>query len=267
MRTIKELMDLSGRVALVTGGAGNIGRAISEGLAEAGANIVLVDINKESLKQAALQIKSKYSVEVLQLLVNMENATEIETVAGAVEQEFGRLDIIVNNAAFVGDSGLSGWATEFQNQEAGTWRRALEVNLTAPFILVQSCAYLLKQRNSSSVINVGSIYGILGPDMSLYENTTMGNPAAYAASKGGLNQLTRWLSAVMAPNVRINTLTPGGVSRNQPISFSEKYIERTPLKRMAVEEDFKGAVIYLASDLSLYVTGQNLIVDGGWSVW
>lgn len=267
MKTINNLMDLTGRVALVTGGAGHIGRAIAEGFAEVGANIVLVDINKESLAQAELQIKSKYSVEVLSLLINMEDSVEIETVVVAVDKKFGQLDIIVNNAAFVGDSGLTGWVTEFEKQELATWRRALEVNLTAPFALVQSCAPLLKKSKSGSVINIGSIYGIVGPDLSLYDNTEMGNPAAYAASKGGLIQMTRWLSTVMAPDVRVNTLTPGGVSRNQPASFSDKFISRTPLKRMATEEDFKGAAVFLASDLSAYVTGQNIIVDGGWSTW
>ena len=267
MKTITELMNLTGRVAMITGGAGHIGRAIAEGLAEVGANIVLVDINKESLEQAELHLKNKYCVDVLSLLVNMEDSSEIESVPLAVEQRFGRLDIIVNNAAFVGDSGLTGWVTEFESQELATWRRALEVNLTAPFSLVQSCASLLERSKSGSVINIGSIYGIVGPDLSLYENTPMGNPAAYAASKGGLTQLTRWLSTVMAPEVRVNTLTPGGVARNQPSSFTNKFIDRTPLQRMASEEDFKGAAVFLASDLSNYVTGQNIIVDGGWSIW
>ena len=117
------------------------------------------------------------------------------------------------------------------------------------------------------MINVGSIYGMVGPDMRLYEGTTMGNPAAYAASKGGLLQFTRWLATILAPEVRVNSITPGGVWRNQPEAFHERYKARTPLRRMAHEEDFKGAVAYLASDLSSYVTGHNLLVDGGWTVW
>jgi len=260
-------MDLSGRVALITGGAGHIGRAMAGALAETGANIVLVDIHQESLNKAVKQITSNYDVEVLPLLINMEHEQEVKSVSQSVEERFGRLDIVINNAAFVGDSGLTGWICEFEQQEVDTWRRALEVNLTAPFTLVQSCAELLKKSPAASVINVGSIYGIVGPDMSLYTDTSMGNPAAYAASKGGLIQMTRWLGTVMAPQVRVNTITPGGVARNQPKSFTDKFIERTPLKRMAIEEDFKGAAIYLASDLSAYVTGQNIIVDGGWSTW
>ena len=152
-------------------------------------------------------------------------------------------------------------------QSTEAWRLALEVNLTAPFVLAQACAPALSQTGHGSIININSIYGMVGPDMSLYKETSMGNPAAYAASKGGLMQLTRWLATTLAPRVRANSITSGGVWRNQPEAFTSRYTERTPLKRMATEEDLKGAVAYLASDLAAYVTGQNLIVDGGWTAW
>jgi NAD(P)-dependent dehydrogenase (short-subunit alcohol dehydrogenase family) len=144
---------------------------------------------------------------------------------------------------------------------------ALEVNLTAPFILTQACAPMLTVSGHGSVINIGSIYGIVGPYKSLYAGTTLGNPAAYAASKGGLLQLTRWLATMLAPDVRVNAITVGGVWRNQPEDFHRRYKKKTPLNRMAVEEDLKGAVAFLASDLSAYVTGHNLVVDGGWTIW
>ena len=141
------------------------------------------------------------------------------------------------------------------------------MNLTAPFILTQAFNSLLHNSDSPSVINIGSIYGILGPNLSLYENTKMGNPAAYSASKGGLTQLTKWLATVLAPKVRVNIISPGGIERKQPESFLNKYIDKTPLRRLAKEEDLKGALVYLSTDLSAYVTGQNIIVDGGFSVW
>jgi NAD(P)-dependent dehydrogenase (short-subunit alcohol dehydrogenase family) len=143
----------------------------------------------------------------------------------------------------------------------------LEVNVTAAFHLSQKLSGLLKNTGNGSIVNVSSIYGVVGPDMSLYNGTEMGNPAAYSVSKGGLIQLTKWLSTVMAPHVRVNCISPGGLARNQPESFSAKYIEKTPLKRMGIEEDFKGAVLYFASDLSQWVTGVNLMVDGGWTAW
>jgi len=117
------------------------------------------------------------------------------------------------------------------------------------------------------MINISSIYGISGPDQRIYGGTSLGNPAAYAASKGGLLQLTRWLATTLAPDVRVNAITLGGVERDQPAKFQEAYIQKTPLRRMAIEEDVKGAVAYLASDMSAYVTGHNLVVDGGWTTW
>jgi len=141
------------------------------------------------------------------------------------------------------------------------------VNLTAAFHLCQGLAPLLSYSCRGSIINIASIYGEYGPDWALYEGTTLSNPAAYGASKGGLLQLTRWLATTMAPHVRVNAISPGGISRGQPKTFVDKYEKRTPLRRMATENDFSGAVAFLASDMSAYVTGQNLSIDGGWGVW
>lgn len=174
---------------------------------------------------------------------------------------------MLNNAAFVGTSGLTGWAEPFENQTVETWRRALEVNLTSVFHLSQLFTPALRRAEGSAIINIASIYGEHGPDWSLYDDTAMSNPAAYGASKGGLIQLTRWLSTTLAPDVRVNAISPGGVARGQPAVFADRYTDRTPLKRMAVEDDFRGAAAYLASDLSSYVTGHVLRVDGGWGAW
>jgi len=267
MKRISELMSLKGRVAVITGGAGHIGSAMAEALAELSANIVILDISLESCLSVCESISKGYAVETLPLAVNLGQEEHIRTVPADVVSKFGRLDILVNCAAFVGTSNLPGWVAPFEEQSADTWRQALDVNLTAPFTLTQACTPALRNSGNGSVINVASIYGLVGPDMHLYKGTEMGNPAAYAASKGGLLQLTRWLATVLAPDVRVNAISPGGVSRGQPEVFQRRYIERTPLKRMAIEEDFKGAVAYLASDLSSYVTGQNIIVDGGWATW
>ena len=260
-------MSLKGRVALIIGGAGHIGAAMAEALAELGANIVILDISLESCLSVCEYISKEYGVETLPLAFDLAQEEHIRTVPEEVVNKFGCLDILVNCAAFVGNPKLQGWITPFEEQSVDTWKRAIDINLTAPFLLTQACIPALKESGHGSVINIASIYGLVGPDMRFYEGTEMGNPAAYAASKGGLLQLTRWLATVLAPNVRINAITPGGVVRGQPEVFQRKYIERTPLKRMAIEEDFKGAIAYLASDLSSYVTGQNIIVDGGWTAW
>ena len=143
----------------------------------------------------------------------------------------------------------------------------MEVNLTAVFDLCQGLIPLLKNAEGASIINIASIYGEYGPDWSLYKGTNMTNPAAYGASKGGLIQFTRWLSTTIAPHVRVNAVSPGGIFRSQPDKFVSRYEARTPMARMAIEDDFRGVVAYLSSDLSKYMTGQNLTVDGGWGVW
>lgn len=267
MKSLKELMDLRGRVAVVTGGAGHIGGAMCEALAELGANIAVVDRLPDPCNQFCGQLREKYGVEAKPIVVDLADEIQTRSICPLVLTDFGRVDVLVNCAAFTGDSHLQGWCVPFGEQTADTWRKAIELNLTVPFILSQSCAEALARSGKGSIINVSSIYGMVGPDLRLYEGTNMGNPAAYAASKGGLLQLTRWMATVMAPTVRVNALTPGGVWRGQPDAFHQRYLARTPLSRMAQEDDFKGVAAYLASDASAYVTGQNIVVDGGWTAW
>jgi len=267
MRSLRELMDLQGRVGLVTGGGGHIGAAIGEALAELGASVAVLDVNVEAGERVASRLGNQYGVETMVLAVDLTDENAIRAVSGAVVERFGRLDTLVNCAALVGTSGLEDLTAPFLEQGTGTWRMALEVNLTAAFLLAQQCSEILGRDGGGSIINVGSIYGMVGSDLSLYEGTAMGSSAAYGVSKGGIIQLTRWMATMLAPAVRVNMITPGGVLRGQPELFCQRYIDRTPMKRMAIEEDFKGAVAYLASNLSAYVTGQNLVVDGGWTVW
>lgn len=267
MTPLSQMMNLRGRTALVTGAAGHIGRVIAQTLAELGADLVLVDIPGTQLEALLEQLAAHFDVGVEILACDLEIGSERERLIGAFREHHQMLDILVNNAAFVGTSGLEGWARPFLEQTVDTWRRALEVNLTAAFDLCKSLTPELKRGHGASVINIGSIYGELGPDWSLYEGTAMANPAAYAASKGGLLQLTRWLATTLGPSIRVNAISPGGVARNQPEAFVARYVARTPLGRMATEDDFRGAIAYLASDMSSYVTGQNLCVDGGWGIW
>jgi NAD(P)-dependent dehydrogenase (short-subunit alcohol dehydrogenase family) len=267
MKSVHDLMNLSGRTALITGGAGKIGAAVSTSLAELGCKIILLDrpgVSFDEVEDALLKV-SDTAVETI--ICDLENEDDRSEAIKHIKEKYTSLNILVNNAAFVGTSNLQGWVSAFDDQDIGVWRRALEVNLTAAFDLSKRCRMLMDCAVGASIVNIGSIYGMCGPDLTLYEGTEMGNPAAYAASKGGLIQLTRWLSTVLAPNIRVNCISPGGVWRNQPEKFVQRYIERTPLKRMAKEEDFKGVVAYLASDLSLYCTGQNIAIDGGWTAW
>lgn len=267
MTTIKELMNLKGRRALLTGATGGLGKVMADTLAELGADLVLVDRPGSDFQSLTETLASCWGIKIQHRHCDLEQQEQRIELMEWLKNSGEGLNILINNAAFVGTSELQGWAVPFEQQTVETWRRALEVNLTAIFDLCQGLTPLLKAAEGASIINIASTYGVYGPDWSLYEGTSMSNPAAYGASKGGLIQFTRWLATTIAPNIRVNAISPGGVFRNQPEAFVQRYEAKTPLGRMATEDDFRGVVAYLASDLSKYVTGQNLAVDGGWGVW
>ena len=267
MRTISDLMNLKGKRALITGAVGGLGQEIALTIAELGGDLLLVDLPNTDYTTVTQKVLDSCNVQVECVDCDLENEVERNSLISKVNTDSKGLNILINNAAFVGTSGLEGWVTDFESQSVDTWRRAIEVNLTAVFHLSQGLAPLLKKSAGGSIINIASIYAINGPDYSLYQGTNMGNPAAYAASKGGLLQYTRWLATTLAPHVRVNAILPGGILRNQPKEFVERYVERTPLGRMANNDDIKGVIAYLASDLSAYVTGEKILVDGGWTIW
>ena len=267
MTTIKELSNLKGRRALITGATGSLGQVMADTLAELGADLVLIDRPGSDFERLRATLSERWKVKIEHRVCDLELQDQRAELMAWLKSGGEGLSILVNNAAFVGTSELRGWALPFEEQTVETWRRALEVNLTAVFDLCQGLTPVLKAAEGASIINIASIYGLYGPDWSLYHGTSMSNPAAYGASKGGLIQFTRWLATTIAPDVRVNSISPGGVFRNQPEAFVQRYEARTPLGRMATEDDFRGVIAYLASDLSKYVTGQNFAVDGGWGVW
>lgn len=267
MRSTSDLLRIDGRVAVVTGGAGHLGLALGEALTEFGAHVVVVDLKEEDAQKRAAHLAAHGGVEAMGLGVDLAEPAEAEKVIETTLARFGRLDILVHNAAFTGSSGLPGYAVPFAEQTIEAWDAALRINLSAAFVLARAARPALAASGHGVIVNIGSIYGVLGPNLGLYEGTTMGNPAAYGASKGGLLQLTKYLATALAPRVRVNAISPGGLERGQPEEFQTRYRDRTPLGRMGREEDLKGAMIFLASDASAYITGQNLMVDGGWSAW
>lgn len=268
MNAFFERIKLSGQTALITGASGRLGREFCRALAELNCRLILVDRDADGLDEFAAVLASEFPVPVTTAPVDLENEGDLRTEVAKILDNHPTLDILVNSAAFVGTSDLEGWVEPFEKQSVSTWRRAVEVNLTAPFLLTQLLAPALRASKNGRIVNIGSIYGLVAPDFRIYEGMSkMGNPAAYAASKGGIDQLTRWLATALAPEVRVNCIVPGGVRAAQDKEFIERYSAKTPLGRMAEPGDIAGALIYLATDLSKYVTGQNIIVDGGWSVW
>lgn len=254
MKSIAELMSLRGRRALVVGGAGHIGSAMCDALRECGATVAVADMTRSTDAGEFFEI-------------DLHDLSATRDLPRRVVKQLGGLEILIHAAAFVGTSQLPGWAVPFADQSASAWEDAFRVNLTSAFVLAQSACEELSRTKHGSIVLVSSIYGLVGPDMRLYAETSMQNPVAYGASKAALRQLGRYLATLLAPSVRVNVVTPGGVFRDQPKAFVAQYENRVPLKRMAIEEDIKGATVYLASDLSSYVTGQEIVVDGGWTTW
>jgi NAD(P)-dependent dehydrogenase (short-subunit alcohol dehydrogenase family) len=267
MKTISELISLKGRRALITGAVGGLGQIMASTLAELGADLVLVDRPGVDFTVQTQALSERWGVNIERYHCDLELPSQRKELIEWINGSGDFLSILINNAAFVGTTELQGWGVPFEEQSIDTWRRAFEVNLTAIFEICQGLMPILKASDGASIINIASIYGLYGPDWSLYEGTAMSNPAAYGASKGGLIQLTRWLATTVAPKVRVNAISPGGIFRNQPESFIQHYEKKTPIGRMASEDDFRGVTAYLASDLSKYVTGQNIVVDGGFGAW
>lgn len=256
---------MSNRQALITGGAGHVGQAIGKRLAEKEINLILIDKDIDGAKAYAKEIINSYSVSVEILDVDLISDKAGVQAFEQINALTGRLDYLVNNAAFYDDT--PGWGVSFEQEGYDAWLKVMRVNLLAPFFLAQQLTPLLEKSEYAAIVNVSSIYGVVGPDFGIYEGLNMTNPAAYAASKGGLVQLTKWLSTAMAPRIRVNTVTPGGIERGQKEEFIKRYNAKTPLGRMANNDDIGNAVAYLLSDEASYITGQNLIVDGGWTVW
>ena len=259
------IFSLSGRKIQVTGAAGHLGRALCEYFVSDGAIVFAVDLNEKGLATLESELKPTEG----SFFPFATDLSDEEQRSGLVEQlgaQTKSLDGAVFAAAFVGSSDLEGWAVDFAHQSVSTWRKALELNLTAPFHLTQLLEPLLSRGDGPSIVNIGSIYGSIGPDWSLYEGLEMSNPAAYGASKGGLIQLTRWLASTLAPGIRVNMVSPGGIERNQPAEFVARYSRKTPLDIMGSEADLLGVTTFLLSEAANYVTGQNFHVDGGFSV-
>lgn len=263
---LTEFVDLRGKTIVISGAFGIIGRAFCQYVNNLTPCLILID-HPSSYDESFVASLRLAGSQVHTFLVDFEVSDARKRTFAEISKAFKVIDVLINNAAFVGTTNLNGWSTEFESQSVDTWERALKVNLTTPFELIQVLYRNLKLSGCASIINIGSIYGELGPDWDLYEGTNMGNPAAYSASKGGLLQLTRWLATTLAPEIRVNSISPGGIKRNQPYKFEEKYNSRTPLRRMATVEEIVPAITFLASSDSKYITGQNLRIDGGWSIW
>ncbi|MCC6467469.1 MAG: SDR family oxidoreductase [Alphaproteobacteria bacterium] len=264
---------LDGRVALVTGGAGILGRRFCSGLAEHGAAVAIVDIDAEGAKRLADEISRETGGRTLPVACDLREPEQVRRMADDVVSAFGRIDVLHNNAAGK-SSDLDAFFAPFEDYSLKQWRAVMAIDLDAMFLVAQAVGkHMVARGGGGSVIQTASIYGVVAADQRIYAGSEYGGrpintPAVYAAAKAGVIGLTRHLAAYWAPHrIRVNALTPGGVESGQNETFRRRYSDRVPMGRMANPDEMVGALVYLASDASSYVTGQNIIVDGGLTAW
>lgn len=261
------LFDIAGRLAVVTGANGHIGRTVCAELIGRGAHAVLTDVDPVPSDDLIPLLEGCTSNQCTYVHMDLADADSRALGIDAIAAQFESIDILINNAALAAGSSVDGYLVDLTNQGDEAFRLALEINLVAPFALIRGLLPQLRRSTHASVINIASIYGLVGSVPSLYAGTEMATPVGYAASKGGLVQMTRHLATNLAPTVRVNAICPGGIARSQSAEFVGRYVDRTPMGRLGSENDVVGAILWLASDASSYVTGQAIAVDGGWTAW
>ncbi len=268
-----QLFNLKGKTAIVTGGLGILGRRFCAGLAEFGANVAVVDLDETQSGSYASELTSRFGVDSLGVACDISDEDSVIRMVSLVVEKLGPIHILLNNAASKSED-LRAFFASFETYTLSEWRRVMSVNLDGMFLVAKAVgSQMISQGTGGSVIQTSSIYGIMSPDERIYEgsnylNTTINTPAVYSVSKAAVVGLSRYLATHWAQyGIRVNTLTPGGVESGQNETFKNKYSNRTPIGRMAKPDELVGAIIYLASDASSYVTGHNLIVDGGLHAW
>jgi NAD(P)-dependent dehydrogenase (short-subunit alcohol dehydrogenase family) len=255
--------SLKNKIAVVTGAAGLIGKPVSIGLAQAGAIVYITDINeKEGSKIEKYYKKSDLQLKYLKL--DITDIKSIKSIINTIIKQEKKIDIWVNCAY----PRTSDWSDKFENIKYESWKKNVDMHLNGYFNCCQNIVLQMKKQKFGSIINFGSIYGVLGPDFSIYKGSNLTMPAAYSAIKGGIINFSRYLSTYYGKyGIRVNVICPGGIYDNQPKIFTNNYKKKTPMKRMGKPEEIAGPVIFLASDASSYITGHVLMVDGGWTVW
>lgn len=264
---------LTGKTAIVTGGAGILGSHFCRGLADAGANVAVVDINLAGAEIVATEINDLYTGRAKAIQCDISSEDSVREMVKEVILEFGEISILHNNAAGK-SSNLDAFFADFEDYDLNQWKEIMGTNLDGMFLVAKHVGKVMKdQRKGGSIIQTASIYGIMAPDQRIYEGShylgrQINSPAIYSASKAGVIGLTKYLATYWAKDgIRVNSITPGGVESGQNDIFKHNYSNRIPLGRMSQPEEMVGALIYLSSDASSYVTGQNIIVDGGLNAW
>lgn len=259
---------LKDKVILVTGGTGLLGKNYCKELATHGAKVVMADLKQANPKKIASAFNETISHNITGIEFDVSNESDVINLFEEINNKYGRIDVVINNAAATGEHLMREGEvfTNFEESSLKIWEKTLKVNLTGVYLVAREAGKSMIKRNSGSIINISSTYGVVGPDHRIYEDMPFNSLPSYAASKAGVHGLTRWLATYYGKKgIRVNTVVPGGVENNHDPIFIKRYSERTPLGRMAQPKDIIGMILYLSSDLSSYATGQQFFIDGGWT--
>ena len=266
-----RLFDLTGKTIVITGSAGRLGTNFSRSLSYAGADVILVDTDDKKNQKLENAISKECKTRPLACNVNITKKAELSRLGKQIVKEYGRIDGLVNNAFFSPRSDVKRSAMKFEEYPLDLWNTVVSVNLTGVFLCCQEFGKIMaKQKTGGSIVNISSIYGINGADQRIYGKSNLNSPPSYAATKGAVVNFTRYLAAYWnRKNIRVNTMTLGGVLDESYMNkdFVKNYSEKTMLGRMANSNEYNGALLFLLSDASSYMTGANLVLDGGWSAW
>ena len=264
-----ESFNVKDKVTIITGALGLLGSTYTEGFSQEGANVVIVDLNGDLCTEKAEEIARKYNTEPLGIGCDITDKEEVERMTRQVISKYSHIDVLINNAT----SQPEHFFTPFEEYSVEDWDKVMGVNVTGMFLCSQKVTKEMKRGGKGSIINMASIYGVVAPDQRIYQGAVyhdrqINTPLVYSTSKGAVISLTRYLASYLAKSgIRVNAVTPGGVYSGQNENFVRNYGERCPLGGMAKPEEIFHAVYFLASDASSYMTGHNLIVDGGWTAW
>ncbi|MBM7703015.1 SDR family oxidoreductase [Metabacillus iocasae] len=269
----RNLFSLKNKTVIVTGALGFLGRECVKGLAEHGANVAIVDLIEEDAVIFAEEVSRVYNVKTVGVACDVSVEADVSKMVEKVVETLGNVDVLFNNAASKSND-LDAFFAPFQEYSLDEWKKIMAVNLDGMFLVAKHVSkQMIHQQTGGSIIQTSSIYGIVGPDHRIYKGSLfldreINSPAVYSASKAGVVGLTTYLSTYLAKHrIRVNTLTPGGIQTGQNQQFIDNYSNRVPLGRMANINEVVGAVIFMASEASSYMTGQNMIIDGGLTAW
>lgn len=264
-----DLFSLKNRTVVLTGSAGRLGNRFAHVLSQAGADVILLDINKSENKKLEKELSDLYKTNPTAYTVDVNKPNKMQHLTKKIISKYSKIDILINNAHSVPRKNPK-LSEPFEKFPDDIWEIMVTETLRGLFFCSKEIGNVMSKQNRGVIINISSIYGMVGPDQRIYGTSKLNSPVAYSVTKGGVVNMTRYLASYwQGKNIRVNTLTLGGVNdkKLQKPSFVKNYSKRTILGRMASKNDFDGALLFLASDASSYMTGANLVIDGGWTAW